>query len=81
MRSPNSPPVDRIVKVREYGAVASIRYYVMLKSACIGLSLLTKRKPHWQADVLAESEALVLPDVGVSIPLAYLCDGMECADG
>src|SRR5580658_919548 len=37
--SPTSGHVDRIVKVREYGAVDSIRRYIVVESASVGLTV------------------------------------------
>jgi Uma2 family endonuclease len=41
--SPTSGRMDRIVKVREYAAVASILRYVILESAGVGLTVLERQ--------------------------------------
>lgn len=38
--SPSSGGVDRIIKVREYAGVASLRYHVIIESTSVGLLVL-----------------------------------------
>jgi Uma2 family endonuclease len=79
--SPTSGRVDRIVKVREYAAVPSILRYVILESASIGLTVLERRSggEKWTVTTLMADETLVLPEVGIEIPIGELYEGVEFA--
>jgi Uma2 family endonuclease len=52
--SPSSGRVDRIVKVREYAAVPSIRRYVILESTGVGVTVMERAEPAeaWRTTVL-----------------------------
>lgn len=82
MLSPTSGRIDRIVKVREYAAVRSIRRYVILESASIGLTVLERSSPDqvWQTTVLTNDDTLRMPEIGVEIPVAEIYDGIVFAD-
>jgi Uma2 family endonuclease len=62
---------DRIVKVREYAAVASIRRYVIVESTSVGLTVLERDQPGdaWRASTLTEADALRMPEIGIEIPV------------
>ncbi len=77
--SPSSGHVDRIVKVREYAAVASIRRYVILESASIGLTVHERRESEqkWTVTTMIDGDLLLLPDIGVEIPIGELYEGVE----
>jgi Uma2 family endonuclease len=76
--SPTSGRLDRIVKVREYAAVASIRCYVILESSGIGLTVMARAAPHqpWQTTVLTEEETLRLPEIGIEVPVREIYEGI-----
>ena len=63
---------DRIIKVREYAAVASIRRYVILESTSIGLMVLERQAPDepWRATTLTTGDTLRMPEIGIEIPVA-----------
>ena len=67
--SPTSGRVDRIVKVREYAAVSSIRQYVILESTGIGLTVMERTEPDeaWRATVLTSDDTLRMPEIGIEI--------------
>ncbi len=77
--SPTSGRVDRIIKVREYAAVPSIRRYVILESASVGLTVLERPAgdQKWTLTTLTGNEVLTLPEVGIEIPLAELYQGVD----
>lgn len=81
--SPGTEHTDRIVKVREYAAVASIRRYVMIESAWAGISLLERRAAAdpWRATALSSADVLEVREVGVEIPVAELYDGLMLDGG
>jgi Uma2 family endonuclease len=78
--SRSSGRIDRIVKVREYAAVASIRRYVILESTGVGLTALhreTGEEP-WIANTLTEpADMLHLPEIGIEIPVSEFYAGID----
>lgn len=76
--SPTSGRVDRIVKLREYQAVESIRRYVIVESNGAGLTVLEKRDDgHWAAAALTNADMLPMPEIGAEIPVAEFYLGVE----
>jgi hypothetical protein len=69
--------MDRIIKVREYAAVPSIRRYVILESASVGLTVLDRQTgdQKWSVTTLVADDLLALPEIGVEIPVAELYEG------
>jgi Uma2 family endonuclease len=80
--SPTSGRSDRIVKVREYAAVRSIRRYVILESSSVGLTVLERSSPDqlWQTTVLTGEDTLRMPEIGIEIPVAEIYEGITFAD-
>ena len=76
--SPSSGRVDRIHKVREYAAVPSIRRYVILESNSIGLTVMERAAPDeaWRTTVLTNGDILLMPEIGIEIPVAEFYDGI-----
>jgi Uma2 family endonuclease len=72
--SPGSSREDRIVKVREYAAVPSIRRYVILESNSVGLTVLERSEPDetWRTTVLADGDFLRMPEISIEIPIAEI---------
>jgi Uma2 family endonuclease len=70
---------DRIEKVREYAAVASVRRYVIVESSGSGLLVLRRQ----QGDVafialtLTGEDTLTLPEIGASMPVAEFYEDVE----
>jgi Uma2 family endonuclease len=77
--SPTSGQVDRIFKVREYHAVPTIRRYVMLELASVGLTVLARHSAEdpWTATTLTAEDTLQLPEIGIEIPVAELYEGTD----
>ena len=69
---------DRIVKLREYAAVPSIRRYVILESTGVGLTVMERERPDesWRVTTLTNDGILRMPEIGIEIPLAELYEGM-----
>jgi Uma2 family endonuclease len=80
--SPTSGRIDRIVKVREYAAVPSIRRYVILESATVGMTVFERDNAHdqWRAVTLTGDDTLQMPEIGIEIPVAELYDGIVFPD-
>ena len=77
--SASSGRVDRIVKVREYAAVASMRRYVIIESVTSGPLVLHRRgggEP-WIALALTGEDLLELPEVDIQIPVAAFYEGVD----
>jgi len=80
--SPDSGRRDRIEKVREYAAVASIKRYVIVESSSPGL-LVLHRQPGdapFTALTLTDADTLDLPEVGIQVPVAEFFEDVEFAD-
>jgi Uma2 family endonuclease len=77
--SPTSGHVDRIVKVREYAAVDSIRRYIIVESASVGLTLHERQAAgqRWTVTTVMADDLLSLPEIGVEIPVAELYEGVD----
>jgi Uma2 family endonuclease len=72
--SPSTAGTDRIVKAREYQAMASVRRYIMLEQDRIGATVYARAT--WAHEILIENSILALPEIGVEFPLVELYDGI-----
>ena len=72
--SPSSGRVDRIIKVREYAAAPSIRRYVILESASVGLMVFERERPDeaWRTSVLTNGVSLRMHEIGVEVPVGEI---------
>lgn len=77
--SPTSGRVDQIEKLREYQAVASIRRYVILECASVGLTVLerTDGDTDWTVIMLTTGDTLRMPEVGIEVPVTELYDDVD----
>jgi Uma2 family endonuclease len=80
--SPSTSRTDRIVKVREYAAIPSIRQYVILESTSIDLTVLERSTPdqNWQTTVLTRDDILRMPEIGIEISVSEIYKGIEFPD-
>lgn len=80
--SASTSRIDRIIKVREYAAVASIRRYVILKSTSIGLTVLERQEPDevWRASTLTADDVLRMPEIGIEILVTEFYEGVRFPD-
>jgi Uma2 family endonuclease len=74
--SPSTAAKDRIVKAREYQATQSIRRYVMLEQDSVGATVYARSGETWTHEILVGDSILALPEIGVSLPLAELYEGV-----
>lgn len=77
--SPTSGHVDRIVKVREYATVATIRRYVIIESASVGLTIHERPEAgqKWTVTTAMTGDVVSLPEIGVEIPIAELYEDVD----
>jgi Uma2 family endonuclease len=70
--SASSSRTDRILKVREYAAVPSIRRYIIVESTTAGLTVMEREGPDevWRVATLTSDDILRLPEIGIEIPVA-----------
>ncbi len=80
--SPSSGRMDRMVKLREYRAVETIRRYIILEHAIIGLTVLSRGDGtgDWIATSLLSGDTLRLPEIGVELPVAELYADVDFSD-
>ena len=80
--SPTSGRSDRIVKVREYGAVPTILRYVILEYASIGLTVLERANGDepWRVTALTAEDTLRMPEIGIEIAVAELYENVDLPD-
>ena len=73
---------DRILKVREYAAVASIRRYVILESTSIGLTVMERERSDeiWRVTTLTSGDVLHMPEIGIAIPVTEFYEGIALDD-
>ena len=70
--SPSTSHTDRIVKVREYGATASIQRYVILEQNSQAATVFSRMNGVWASIVIDGDADLALPEIGIVVPLADL---------
>ena len=78
--SPSTAAKDRIVKAREYQATPSVKRYVMLEQDRIGATVHVRAQDGWSVLVLKDDDTLVMPEIGLAIPLAEFYEGLAFED-
>ncbi len=78
--SPSTAANDRIDKAREYLATPSIQRYVMLEQDDVGATVYARAGDAWTHDILIAGSILVLPEIGLELPLAELYEGIAFDD-
>lgn len=76
--SPSSAPIDRVMKLRMYAAVATITRYGPTESQSVAVTVVHLRPPeeNWTAVGLGPDDVLQLPVAGMSVPVAEIHDGV-----
>ncbi len=77
--SSSTSRTDRILKLREYAAVPSIRRYVILESTSIGLTVMDREQADeaWRVTALTGDEVLRMPEIGIEVPVAEFYEDLE----
>jgi Uma2 family endonuclease len=68
--SDSTSRIDRIEKLREYGATPSIQRYVILEQGAIAAMVFVRRGADLVAETLMAADTLHMPEIDVSVPLA-----------
>ena len=81
--SANTSRTDRIVKLREYAAVPSIRRYVILESTNIGLTVMERDAPDeaWRVTTVTNDDILRMPEIGIEMPVGEFYTGVSFPGG
>ena len=78
--SPTSGTLDRVVKVREYALVPSIRRYVIIDQDRIGALVHDRSEDEtWRETPVEDGGMLFMPEIGVSLYLDSLYAGTSLA--
>jgi Uma2 family endonuclease len=72
--------IDRIAKLREYQATPSIRRYVILEQDSIAATIFDRHDEPWRSFTLIEGDTLLLPEIGIQLPLAGIYADTALAD-
>ncbi len=75
--SPSTAGTDRITKNREYAAIPSVQRYVMLEQDRIAATVFSRAGDDWIGHVLADEADLAMPEIGISLPLPELYEGID----
>ncbi len=78
--SPSTSHIDRIEKLREYPATASIRRYVLLEQDAVAATVYLKQDATWTVSVLTDGERLVMPEIEADMPLSAIYADVELPD-
>jgi Uma2 family endonuclease len=80
--STTSGRTDRIIKLREYRAIDTLRRYVILEHSSVGLTVFARRHAdeEWTATALTSEDTLELPKIAVEIPVAELYENVDLAE-
>ena len=68
---------DRFEKNREYRATPSIQRYVILEQVRAAATIHMRSGDNWVTELLISEGELAIPEVGISISLAEIYEGVE----
>jgi Uma2 family endonuclease len=75
--SSTTAKIDRIEKNREYEAAPSIRRYILLEQDAIAAEVYAREDRRWVRSTATGDGILVMPEIGVELPLAEAYAGLE----
>lgn len=75
--SDSTARVDRTVKLVEYCSIPSLRRYVMLEQDQALLTVVGRTSTGWSIEVLDRAGTLLLPELGIEVPVADVYEGLE----
>ncbi len=74
--SASTSQIDLIVKNEEYAAMPSVQRYVTLAQDSIGGLAFERIKDDWVGHLIDASSILAMPEIGISVPVLELYDGI-----
>ncbi len=77
--SPSTARVDRVEKMREYWETPSIQRYILVEQDAVSAMAFARGEGSWSGRVLWPGSVLVLPEIGVELPLDELYEGLDPA--
>jgi Uma2 family endonuclease len=75
--SESTSRIDRIEKLREYGATASILRYVILEQDAIAAMVFVRKGADLVAETLTADDTLRMPEIDVEVPMADFYTGLD----
>ena len=75
--SESTARTDRTTKLVEYRSLPSVQRYVMLEQDQAVATVFTRAETGWGLERLDSSRTLVMPEIGVEVPMSELYDGLE----
>jgi Uma2 family endonuclease len=78
--SESTSRTDRIEKLREYAATASIQRYVILEQDAMAAMVFVRKGTDLVAGTLTAGDTLAMPEIGLDLPLAEFYVGVELSD-
>ena len=75
--SASTAGTDRILKTREYQALASVQRYVMLEQDRVAATVFARAGDGWSVQVVASGETLDMHEIGLRLPLDDLYVGVD----
>lgn len=72
---------DRKVKLREYRSLPSVQRYVMLEQDEMLATVIARTGTGWSLDQIGAAGTLVMPEIGVEVPLAELYADVSFPEG
>ena len=74
--SSNTARTDRVLKLREYRSMPSVRRYVMLEQDEPLATVVARTETGWNIDQVDATGTLAMPEIGVELPLAEAYEGV-----
>jgi Uma2 family endonuclease len=75
--SEDSARTDRIEKLREYQATASIQRYIIVEQRGVGALVLARDGDRWVATAATAEDTLAMPEIGIDVPLSEFYFGLD----
>ena len=75
--SESTAKTDRTDKVMEYTSLASVRRYVMFEQDQAFATVISRTDTGWSIEVLGLAGSLVMPEIGIEVPISELYEGLE----
>lgn len=74
---PDYEEVDRVDKAGEYRRLATVQSYVILEQDRPAVTLMRRAAKGWLVQQLKATDVLLLPEIGIEVPISELYEGIE----